>query len=388
MVRIFLAGVVLLAGGAFSSAAPSPAPPTNSPEFQQALSLIRQLGDDSFRVREHASRQLIQMGRAAKPALLRGIADANAEIAERSRRLLPVAREADLKARIEAFTQDKDGKATHDLPGWARYQKLVGADAASRALFVEILDTNSALVEVAEEEPRLLAERYTQRLQEIQMAMQRPSSGVNALRLADVAALLFVGTYGEEAKTPNRNNVNVFVGNFFYQKVFRDALTGGTQNEPVRRLFLAWMDVRTDLTSLQQGLQVAIQCDLKAALPIARKMASAKETVPFMKGMALLAIGKLGGKEQIADLEPFLADETVLGNANFNNVMSSTQMRDVALAVGIHLSGQQPKDHGFEMLQQQPLNFSYFYNLGFADDAKRTAAHAKWKEWVAKQPKK
>ena len=56
--------------------------------------------------------------------------------------------------------------------------------------------------------------------------------------------------------------------------------------------------------------------------------------------------------------------------------------------MGVQLSGQQPKDYGFDALQTQPsLIFAYHY-LGFSNDEKRETANKKWKEWKAAQEKK
>ena len=67
----------------------------------------------------------------------------------------------------------------------------------------------------------------------------------------------------------------------------------------------------------------------------------------------------------------------------------TTEVRDVALAMLVRLNGQQTKDYGFAFLQfhgGQQIFFAPVW-LGFADDAKRTAAIKKYRDWKAAQKK-
>src|SRR5262249_46223025 len=52
---------------------------------EKLQTLVRQLGDDTFRAREQATRELVKIGRAALPFLRPALTDPDAEVARRAR---------------------------------------------------------------------------------------------------------------------------------------------------------------------------------------------------------------------------------------------------------------------------------------------------------------
>ena len=94
---------------------------------------------------------------------------------------------------------------------------------------------------------------------------------------------------------------------------------------------------------------------------------------------------------EVEELEPLLEDTTSLGGTiRIGTATVNAQMRDVALAALVHLSGQNVFDYPFAYLQTYKNlrgNFQlppYYY--GFQDDTTRTAALKKWKD--SQEPKK
>src|SRR5262245_11669492 len=161
MLRYSTAFVVTLGLTAFALAnPPSPDPKSLAvpdEERSQARELVQQLGSEEFAEREEAQRLLASMGRLAREALLDGVtADPDPEVRLRCRLLLPKAKADDLKARIDTFLADTEGKYEHDLPGWHKLRaavsgewKMLGwtctarpnADKAARELFIDIINT-------------------------------------------------------------------------------------------------------------------------------------------------------------------------------------------------------------------------------------------------------
>ena len=75
-----------------------------------------------------------------------------------------------------------------------------------------------------------------------------------------------------------------------------------------------------------------------------------------------------------------------------NNAKITTQVRDVALATSIQLSGLSLTDYNFPYLKMFPqgANVQVFMSpnvFGFSDEATRTAAFKKWNDWREKQKK-
>ena len=99
-------------------------------------------------------------------------------------------------------------------------------------------------------------------------------------------------------------------------------------------------------------------------------MAKNKATQPYIRATAMAVVGRVGGKEQIAEMESFLTDTTLLGQSQFGTVRIQTEMRDVALAMMVQLSGQQAVDYGFPYLNQPALRANPQEYLLRADDAR------------------
>src|SRR5262249_40685360 len=127
--------------------------PSPSAEQIKAENLVRALGDHSYKVREQAGIDLLQLGRSAFAALQQGMQDENPEIRARCRRLWPRIFDLDLQARLDAFTADTDGKQVHDLPGWERFRKMAGDDRPARELFALMVRADGALMDQAENRP-------------------------------------------------------------------------------------------------------------------------------------------------------------------------------------------------------------------------------------------
>lgn len=358
-------------------------PPQASAEHEKAVALVQQLGDRSFQAREDASKQLMQIGRPAKQALLDGSKSLDLEIRSRCEHLLVAVLEADLKARVEAFIADKEGKLEHDLPGWKRYRQLVGTDAGSRELFADMSRAHPRLLDEAESEPKAMGEKYLSEAQAMYQRIYSPVVGQRRqLTLADVSVMLFIAT---DPEVPVPDQARAFTVNLLYQPAFNNAVRTGARTEQTRKLLGAWI-AQASGQSAVQTLNLAIQFKLKEGLVLALKLIENKD---FANGMAITALGKLGDKEHVPVLEKLLDNKTVVMNVNLNNKQGTTEVRDVALAVLIHLTGQQIKDYGFEFYRF-PNNDQIFHAtayLAFAEQPKREAALQKYHDWKAKQPK-
>jgi hypothetical protein len=388
MKRFIALGLVFSVTAALQSAEPATAPKSPAPE--KAIELVRELGDSRFKVREQAARDLKKLGRLAKTALQDGMKSADTEIWHRSIQLLPEVLALDLKARVDAFLADTEGKHKHELPLMELFQKVVGNDPGARKLYADIVRNNASFLEACEVDPKLAGEKYSVKAFELQQALFGPWSGSGArpqLQASDLAALFLVGSDAEMSKNIPNNNVNP-VSNFLWQQQFQNALRNGEQAAAYRKLFFAWAENRTDVNSVSQTLSVIQNNNLKEGLDFAVKVMKAKDQQIWSRAQAMTVVGKMGTKDHVAAFESMFEDKTQVTTIQWNNVQLQTQVNDISLAMAAQLSGQQPKDYGFDALQTQPsLIFAYHY-LGFSNDDKRVAAYKKWKEYKESQEKK
>ena len=65
---------------------------------------------------------------------------------------------------------------------------------------------------------------------------------------------------------------------------------------------------------------------------------------------------------------------------NVNEVIK-VQVRDVALAVTLHMAGEDPKNYGYKHLRSHPRDVYQTYSMCFKTDEERQAAFKKWQEF-------
>jgi hypothetical protein len=367
----------------------------------RAQELVKELGDPRFRIREAAAKELKSIGRHAKPALREGMLSGDPEVVNRCSQLLPEILALDLKARVEAFLADVEGKQEHDLPMRSVYQQIAGNDAAARNLYASIIRGNSDFLEFCEQNPRLAGERYNIRGMEIQQQLLGSLNGervrladnngkllnTSPIVAADVAALFLVGANAEVSKAiVNPVNGNV-VANLLWQQPVQAALQNGEQAVPFRKLFFAWADQRNDVNTISVTLSLIQNLNLKDGIDYAVRVVKTKDQQIWTRAQALTCIGKLGGKEQLTSIEALFDDKTQVTAIQWNQVHITTQLGDIALAMAVHLSGQQHKEYGFDALQSQPSLLWAYHYLGFSTDEKRTTAFKKYEKWSADQKK-
>ncbi len=380
---------LLLAAGAAPAATPTALSPADQDRARQ---LVRQLGDASYEARQQATRQLFKMGLPVKDVLLEGSKDRDPEVRRRCRELLPAVLEADRLARIDAFIADKEGKKEHDLPCWRRFRQVVGDGPAARKLFVEMQKGEGCtfLIDV-EKDPGHAGDLCYARCQQMQEKLYgRFRTGISPadhtpVTLAEMAAVMLVAS---DPKVQMPNFSSYMVGNFLYQQVARNALTGNKPT-PFRKLTLAWIERQLgDDNGLQYALNMAVNLELKECLDIAVRAAKEKKVKGQGLGAVLTTIGKMGGKEHLPLIEAQLSDTTVIGNFGINRGSGTTEVRDAALAMLVHMTKQSHKDYGFLFAEANAgLMFNAVF-LGFSNQAERDKAHRKWKEWKAAQAKK
>lgn len=344
-----------------------------------ARELVKRLAAPDYHEREQASRELLALGRKAYPALEDGTRADDPEVRARCRRLLPMILDLELKARLEAFIADPDGKGQHELPGWARWQTLLGRDRASRDLFAAVVRANSRLMHEIENQAterglEAISIRCTEMLQQISGRMP------NTANRADVAQLLFLGTNPDLQFTPT---TCAQINQFLYRQEVRGWFTEGETAPLMRKLLLTWLSRHIDepntgymIANLMNTLQLEELTDLGLQIVLQQKAPA------HVRANVLIAFGRHRRKEVVPRLQAIIDDDTLVGRFNINRIQQTTHLGDVALAMSIHLSGLKPADFGFNGVTGAPNAIYSYYRLGFEKDEQRAAARQRWEaEW-------
>jgi hypothetical protein len=151
-----------------------------------------------------------------------------------------------------------------------------------------------------------------------------------------------------------------------------------------RRAMLAAQD-RPMNPAVQQVLQLARTLQLKEGVPLALKAAAAKDLNSWTRAAAVMFVAEFGGKEHVSRMESLLNDTASIGSMGINFTTIHTELRDVALAAMVSLSGQSIDEYDYPYLKlfgagAGPIASLSPHCFGFSDAAGRDAALRKWKE--------
>ncbi len=383
-----LSAAALVAGLSLPLAAQSPSGAVAEGEpVAEATQWVRQLGDPSYVERERASRKLAAMGVDARPALMEALQADDEEVRYRARGLLLKILDDDLNSRIARFTADINGGVDANLPGWRPYRDLVGDSLDNRRLFVEIIRSEPLLMEALESSPQEATEALRIRANSLQQEMQQPQFFDNQhvphrVALGTVVAF-FLAAADEDVAIDE--NIGRIVQSILYQSSFQVDINSGVRAEPLRRMLGRWIVRNRSTTMAYQGLHFAMQYNLQEGRELAIHLIQAGGQPANLLQTALLVLGRFGDADDLKTVEPLLKDTSpVQFGANQENFQQ--EVRDIALAVAIHLSGQELREYGFSNAQPNPQMLYNPGTLTFTSPAMRDAAFGKWEAWRAKQP--
>jgi len=153
------------------------------------------------------------------------------------------------------------------------------------------------------------------------------------------------------------------------------------------KLFAEIASKPINANDVYQGIQMAREWNLKEGAEFAVKAASANSIPAYARGQALAYLAQSGTKEILPKLETLLDDKTSFGRTNINSMSVETQMRDAALMVMVCITNQDFEKYGFAlstaMRNQNPAQLPPNW-WGFQDEAARTKAIERWREYRKK----
>ncbi len=406
---------LLLWAGLATAADPDPkslaVPPAAAAE---AAEWVKQLADRDYAERDEATKELRKLGRLALPTLLDALAtNSHPEVRLRCEILLPAAVSADIRAKVDCFLADKDGKHRHDLPAAKAFFAATGRTEAAKQLFGDMIRSANRDMLVAVDGPEAdLQQKYLARRGELNVSLtgaviiNRPGgTAATGPTAVDMAALLFA-----EAKLPDRGlgagvgigvvrNQQSLLSNYQFQTQLRNAIESDARKEALAAVLSHWMDTREQPQSIYTAVSFMNRFNLPHALPAARKLAFGKLVVggpPTYRGYAVAYVARFGTADDLPLLESLHADKAVLTRmfvGGVANKQHAIQTRDVGLAMTLLFAKQNPTDYGFVNRYansgvSDTLKFSYlaYYFDGDTDekaDEKREAAFKKYAEWKA-----
>lgn len=389
-IAVNLAATVATILLAHPTTAAEPPPPN------EAARLVTQLASREFVVREGAASRLLRLGGEALPEVTAAALSADPETRSRALRLRVELEERLFNERLARFVSDISAGGDVAPAGWREFERLLRATGASRSVYAELYRSDPELMEAAFSETAASEPRPTQPLAKLIESRASLLQDRNTRRhrsqqervdpVAEMLALLTVAASHPEKVTERATQLMIQLARTSLAPVARkDPRRGGA----TRELLTTWIEgsMTEDLYVLSQMLQLAVNLDLRELSPLAIEIAAGGRTSrpahPQFRASALLMAGKLGDARDALRLEPLLKDHSVCasqsGRGADREKLQNVEIRDVALAVILHLEGKSPAENGFDEAQSHPEKLFVLHSLAFPSEALRDQAITAWR---------
>jgi|GEM_PF-5053443 len=359
----------------------------------RAEALVLRLGGPGYAAREQVGRELVELGRYSLPALRRGQTHADLEIAERCKRLLPLAVAESARqrlARLEALAR------TDPLPAIPLNERLLrrfvaaaGDTRGARQFYLEIYREHAKTLDDIEwAEPKAAGEAFWGYVDRWLIYPDgRITANLSTLTYnrVDLALFWFLSVDPEVRPAPcpglGRKDCP-----YYFPKHASGHLDGPDAIPEMRRLFLTWLtgprnvpDPEVDRRMAGTGFELALnsrQTDLVAAV---QQIAVNRDAPRGTRVEALFAIMRSGGVSDVDRLVPTIADDTIVYLPSpIQGPGRKVVVGDIALAACVRLAGRRLGEFGFPdapAAEDEPNDLRHY---GFSDDDARAAARKRW----------
>jgi hypothetical protein len=355
--------------------------------------LVNKLGDKSFKVRTDAAVQLVKLGSAAVPALTEGSKHKDAEIAEQCRKLLAQAIAAEQEEKLAAFLRNPAAPPPKGLAGAEQFLKVTGDNRAAREVYANLMRNHREAMVTRETDPKAAGEMLYQYgvdlNKRVQLGLKNRQTKLATMGVSPAEITLFFVFAADPRISPKNWSFRSMVA---LSTELRSTLTEGEHAPVMRKLFMNWLFKEPEEAFQRAGFELATELKMPDFLPRAVQAINDRDVPAKTKAMAMISGLQIGSKEHIKILTPYLTDETEVDMSSFPaGVVLRTQVRDVAMGMSVRLAEEKEEDFGlgdgrddrFGGLRGVPQRLAYY---GFKNAKLRDEAHAKWKDWLRKNP--
>lgn len=344
---------------------------------------VRQLGAAEYSLRQEAARRLLEEGEPARHSLERALQGHDPEVRERASQLLELIRRSRYERLLDQLISDPESPPPEGLPAWDRYVVVVGDSLAARLFYRDLLQAEPDLLWMLDRDRPALQQELQHRAEGLQSMLQRDRSGLGSTGCSRecLAALLLVSVDPDVPTHPALTSLLELVTDLGPLSQATDD-NDASAEEPIRKLLGAWVQVSPG--SRSRRMNIAIRFDLPEGIHPALEAAADPRAPTVDRQLGILLIARFGGVEHIPDLEPLLANSTEVDTQRQRQAVTfQSRLQDFALVSMLYLTGQEPVEYGFGLIEESS---QYVYNprtIGFSNDLERQAAIRKWQSWRA-----
>ncbi len=277
--------------------------------------LVEQLGDPLFVVREEANRTLLEIGEPALPLLRTAERHSLLEVRERASRIRKEIDKVVFEDVTKRFLQQGNSKQSYGLPAWDQFRAIAGDSRTSKLLFIMMLrnqrelaqfveaagtaqGTPSAPVATAALEARMVLE--AQRLRDRNFRGQSPEVG-------DTLGLLMACSMFNES-APNEVSEMIYLS--LYRGTHIEYFTKAGYGRCLRALVGNWMP-KTQPALANDVLAIAMQRSIPEGAIVARRHLD-RATDYETRAQALRCLARFGNESDIENVAKMLTEETII----------------------------------------------------------------------------
>ena len=352
--------------------------------------LADQMGSESFARREAAAAALVRIGNPAKVVLQRRLHDPVLEIRLAAEGVLQRILQNEFDERLQAFVAGSREVDRRWLPCWDEVRQVAGAGFATRRLYAQMLRSEGALLVACERRNDDFQEQLVERVQSLQPFNENGEYAPRELAVSTIATLLVVGE--QSLSRDNHGGLSELVTLLSLGETVEEILT--THQVAVLRPLLDhfvraladsnWTSGRLD-SGRYYALDLALTYNLETtAAMLSRRILLWSNSPPLMLQRALLGLGRCGNHDDVDLLESHLKNRMLCHSPSLlpdsQRAKLQVQVRDIALAVAIHLHRRQPRDFGFHRIEASQKTLFVPQSCGFVSSAARAAAFAAWEQ--------
>ena len=362
-----------------------PAKPPEVVALQENVDrLVAELASPAFLKRQTAMTQLLQLEAPAVALLEEALQNAKEPVAVQLRPVIVKLRKRLFDDRVQEIIATNDLSKLAGMPDWDRFIRITGKTEDALPVYMEMLQV----------EKKLFADRMfsssdlSDYLEERSKALRAASDGQSEedFPVAAAAALMLIAS---DENVVLRRGTSTYISESLIDARFGKLITDGYHAGILRAVTSEWLK--------RPGLAVdrPLLISMEHRLPVGREIAfRTLERKVFNQSSAysLLYLGLLQQTDALREVERVMNDDTAsrpvwpMRGKTVTDLVSgrevkstySVQVRDVAMAVAVHLRGRQPKEFGMQVSSSETQLFT-LDSMGFDSDEDRNAAYSQYR---------
>ncbi len=335
--------------------------------------LIQDLGSDSFAVRRAAGADLRKGDVDAISALRKAQPTSTPDVKVQIQSILRELESKSFGFRLSQLQRTLASEDANGLPEWDRFSTLVGSDKKSVELYVRLLKSEAELFGTAMNSPKTLPTQIQKRTAELVQTTRPASQKTEQFSVDSYAAVLLLAGNGD---TRLPGGTSTAISALLQQSQFMAAVQSPDQDTAFSRLAGAY--ILRDRIAPAVPISFARRHQIPEGPILARRvLKTARGTYPLS---AMMLLAEQGTVKDLPLLESLFKNKSILiGKRDRTGYI--VEIGDLALAVAIHLRGEDPRDFGFGANGDRTQTFRFVpETTGFDSAAARAKVHAAYAE--------